>query len=135
MKRPETFTITTFWMDWLLQPIVLAAVWLTVRWALADASQASTLRTWGAVPAWVVSAPLLVTAVGWLIIGFGMLVKEEYWEFRFISSGLIIWALCCPMGAVLILLGFLRGGSGFGVAGLLNLVGLVLMSLTIVLPA
>jgi hypothetical protein len=45
MKRPDTFTITTFWMDWLLQPIVLAAVWLTVRWALTDASQASALRT------------------------------------------------------------------------------------------
>jgi hypothetical protein len=30
MKRPNTFTITTFWMDWLLQPIVLAAVRLTV---------------------------------------------------------------------------------------------------------
>jgi hypothetical protein len=135
VKRPETFTITTFWMDWLLQPIVLAAVWLTVRWALADASQASALGTWGAIPAWGVSVPLLVTAAGWLIIGFGMLVKEEYWEFRFISSGLIIWALCCLMGAALILLGFLRGGSGFGVAGILNFVGLLMMSLTIVLPA
>jgi hypothetical protein len=135
MKRPDTFTITTFWMDLLLQPIVLAAVWLTVRWALVDIGQASDLRTWGAVPAWVVSIPLLVTTVGWLIIGFGMLVKEEYWEFRFISSGLSIWALCCLIGAALILLGFLRGSSDFGVAGLLNLAGLMLMALTIVLPA
>ena len=135
MKRPDTFTITTFWLDWLLFPIVLGAVWLTVRWALVDIGQASDLKTWGAVPAWAVSIPLLVTAAGWLIIGFGMLIKEEYWEFRFISNGLIIWALCCLMGAALMLLGFLRGGSGFGVAGLLNLVGLALMSLTIVLPA
>lgn len=110
-------------------------MWLTVRWALADLSQASNLATWGAIPAWVVSIPLFVTAAGWVITGFGMLIKEEYWEFRFISSGLIIWALCCLIGAGLILLGFLQSGSGFGLAGLLSFIGLVLMALTIVLPA
>lgn len=52
MKRPDTFTITTFWMDWLLQPIVLGAVWLTARWALADVRLASGSGTWGVVPAW-----------------------------------------------------------------------------------
>ena len=135
MKRPDTFTITTFWLDWLLFPIVLGAVWLTLRWALADMSQASNLGTWGAMPAWVVSIPLFLTAAGWVIIGLGMLIKEEYWEFRMISSGLIIWALCCLIGAGLILLGFLQGDSDFGVAGLLNLIGLVLMALVIVLPA
>lgn len=135
MKRPDTFTMTTFWLDWLLLPIVLGAAWLTVRWALADLSQASNLGTWGAMPAWVVSIPLFVTAAGWVIIGLGMLVKEEYWEFRMISSGLIIWSLCCLIGAGMILLGFLQGNSGFGVAGLLNFIGLVLMSLTIALPA
>lgn len=135
MKRPDTFTITTFWMDWLLLPIVLGAAWLTLRWALADMRQASNLGTWGAIPAWVVAVPLFVTAAGWLIVGVGMLIKEEYWEFRFISSGLIIWAVCCLIGAGLILLDFLRKGSDFGVAGLLNFIGLVLMGLTIVLPA
>lgn len=110
-------------------------MWLTVRWALADLSRASNLGTWGAIPAWVVSIPLFVTAAGWVITGFGMLIKEEYWEFQFISSGLIIWALCCLIGAGLILLGFLQGGSDFGLAGLLNLIGLVLMALVIVLPA
>ena len=134
MRKPETFTITTFWMDWVLQPLVLGAAWLTIRWGLADMNQASNLGTWGAIPAWVVSIPLFVTAAGWVITGFGMLIKEEYWEFRFISSGLIIWAVCCLIGAGLILLGFLQGGSGFGLAGLLSFIGLVLMSLTIVLP-
>lgn len=110
-------------------------MWLTVRWALADLSRASNLGTWGAIPAWVVSIPLFVTAAGWVITGFGMLIKEEYWEFQFISSGLIIWALCCLIGAGLILLGFLQGGSDFGLAGLLNLIGLVLTALVIVLPA
>lgn len=128
MKRPDTFTITTFWLDWLFFPIVLGAAWLTLRWALADTSQASNLGTWGVMPAWVVSISLFVTAAGWVIIGLGMLIKEEYWEFRMISSGLIIWTLCCLIGAGLILLGFLRGNSGFGVAGLLDLIGLVLMS-------
>lgn len=135
MRKPETLTITTFWMDWLLQPFVLGAVWLTIRWGLADMNQASKLGTWDAMPSWVVAVPLFVTAAGWLITGFGMLIKEEYWEFRLLSSGLIIWALCCPIGAGLILLGFLQGGSGFGLAGLLNLIGLVLMALVIVLPA
>jgi hypothetical protein len=135
MKRPDTFTITTFWLDWLLLPIVLGAAWLTLRWALADTSQASNLGTWGAMPAWVISIPLFLTAAGWVTIGLGMLIKEEYWEFRMISSGLIIWAFCCLIGAGMILLDFLQGNGGFGVAGLLDLVGLVLMSLTILLPA
>jgi hypothetical protein len=29
--RPDTFTITTFWLDWLLMPILLAGAWLTIR--------------------------------------------------------------------------------------------------------
>lgn len=70
-----------------------------------------------------------------MIIGLGTLIKEEYWEFRFISSGLIIWAVCCLIGAGLILLDFLRKGSDFGLADLLNFIGPVLMSLIIVLPA
>jgi hypothetical protein len=135
MKRPDTFTITTFWMDWLLQPIVLGAVWLTARWALADVRLASGLGTWGVVLTWIVSLPLLLSAAGWLVIGFGMLVKEEYWEFRLIRSGLVMWALCCLAGAGLVVLGFLFGAGVLGLAGLLNLAGLVLMFLTIVLPA
>jgi len=70
-----------------------------------------------------------------VIIGLGTLIKEEYWEFRFISGGLIIWAVCCLIGAGLILLDFLRKGSDFGLADLLNFIGPVLMSLIIVLPA
>jgi len=45
--RPDTFTITTFWLDWLLMPIMLAGAWLTTRWALADSRQASDLEVGG----------------------------------------------------------------------------------------
>lgn len=40
MSGTDTITITTFWVDWLLFPLVLAGAWLTVRWALADSRQA-----------------------------------------------------------------------------------------------
>jgi hypothetical protein len=43
--KPDTFTITTFWLDWLLIPILFAGAWLTIRWALADSKQASNLLT------------------------------------------------------------------------------------------
>ena len=33
MKKPERITITSFWLDWLLLPIMLGAGWLTLRWA------------------------------------------------------------------------------------------------------
>jgi hypothetical protein len=136
VKKPDTFTITTFWMDWLLLPIMLGAAWLTVSWALADLSRASHLEAAGAtLPAWAVSVPLFVSAAGWVVVGLGMLIKEEYWEFQMIRSGLILWSLCCLIGASLILLSFFSGGSGFGVGSLLNLIGLVLMTFLLVLPA
>ncbi len=42
--KPDTFTITTFWLDWLLMPLLLAGAWLTIRWGLADSRQVSDLK-------------------------------------------------------------------------------------------
>jgi hypothetical protein len=58
--------------------------------ARCDTVQAATLGTWPAIPPWTVASPLFVGGAGWLIVAFGMLVKEEYWEFRVIGSGLIV---------------------------------------------
>jgi hypothetical protein len=135
MEKSERITITSFWMDWLLEPVALGAAWLTVRWGLADMSQAAHLATWPTLPTWCVSIPLFLSAAGWLVVGFGMLVKEEVWEFRFIRSGLIVWAVSSLMGALLVLLGILHGHGAFGFAGGLSLVGLVLLSVAILLPA
>jgi len=84
--KPGTFTITTFWLDWLLMPIMLAGARLTVRWALADSRQASDLKVGeeSFVPTWAYSIPLFVTAAAWVIAGFGALIKEDYWEMRVI---------------------------------------------------
>jgi len=87
------------------------------------------------MPNWVVSIPLLITAASWVIIGLGMLVREEYWEFQMIRSGLISWSICGFMGAGLILLGYMQVTNSFGVSGVLDLMGLLLMSLLIVVPA
>ena len=129
------FTITTFWMDWLLQPLVLGAAWLTVRWVLADMQQAATLGGWTWLPGWTVTIPLFASVVGWLVVGFGTLIKEEVWEFRFICRGLLIWALSCLVGAILIVLSSMPGGGAPAVHALLNLAGLALTALAIVLPA
>ncbi len=94
MKRPDRVTVTTFWFDWLLLPIMLGAGWLTLRWASADFDLAASPGTWGGtLPAWVVSIPLMLCAVGWVILGFGSLIREEYWEHRIWCAILILWSL------------------------------------------
>jgi hypothetical protein len=134
--RPDTFTITTFWLDWLLVPVLLVGAWLTARWALADSSRASKLEAEGEsrIPAWAFSIPLLIAAAAWVIAGMGTLIREDYWEMRVIFGAFVLWTLCCSLGAGLLFLGFLRQGRGFGIAGILNLIGLALMSLLMVLP-
>ena len=134
--RPGTFTITTFWLDWLLMPVLLAGAWLTARWALADSRQASNLKARGEslIPAWAFSIPLFIAAAAWVIAGLGTLIREDYWEMRVIFGAFVLWTLCCIVGAGLLFLSFLRKGRGFGMAGILNLVGLALMSVLMVLP-
>jgi hypothetical protein len=134
--RPDTFTITTFWLDWLLVPILLAGAWLTIRWALADLKRASNLPAGGEsfAPAWIFSMPLFIAAAAWVIAGLGTLIKEDYWEMRVIFGAFSLWTLCCMVGAVLLFFSFLRKGRGFGVAGILNLIGMALTSLLMVLP-
>jgi len=135
MNGTDTITITTFWLDWLLLPIMIGAGWLTLRWALADWRKASNLEAGrAALPAWAVSVPLFISAAGWVLLGLASLIREEYWEHRVWCGMLILWTLCCLIGAGLILLIFLRGGKRFGVAGILNLVGLVLIALMLCLP-
>jgi hypothetical protein len=134
--KPDTFTITTFWLDWLLMPLLLAGAWLTARWALADSEQASHLKEGerSFLPTWAYSAPLFVAAAAWAIAGLGTLIKEDYWEMRVILAAFALWTLCCFVGAVILFLNFLRKGRDFGIAGILNLVGLALISLLLVLP-
>jgi hypothetical protein len=134
--RPDTFTITTFWGDWTVMPLMLGAAWLTLRWALADWRKASRLQAKEAtLPGWAVFLPLAISAAGFALLGLSMLVKEPYWEHRGLWAGQMLLVLCCFIGAGLILLSFVRGGSGFGTAGVLNAIGLLLTSLLLVLPA
>ena len=134
--RPDTFTITSFWLDWLLMPIMLAGAWFTARWALADSRQASDLKIKGEsfLPTWAFSIPLFIAAIAWIIAGFGALIKEDYWEMRVIFVAFLLWTLCCMVGAALLFLSILRKGEGLGTAGILNLIGLALMSLLMTLP-
>jgi hypothetical protein len=134
--RPDTFTITTFWLDWLLMPIMLAGAWLTVRWALADSSQASDMEATGEsfVPTWAFSIPLFIASAAWVIAGLGALIKEDYWEMWVIFVAFLLWTLCCLTGAILLFLIFLRKGRHLGAAGVMNLIGLALMFVLMILP-
>lgn len=134
--QPDTFTITTFWLDWLLVPILLAGAWLTSRWARADAKQVSDLEAGGDsfVPAWAFAMPLYIAAAAWVIAGLGTLIKEDYWEMRVILAAFALWTLCCFVGAVLLVLVLLHKGRDLGAAGILNGIGLALMSALMVLP-
>ena len=134
--RPDTFTITTFWGDWTVMPLMLGAAWLTLRWALADWRKASRLQAEEAtLPGWAVFLPLAISAAGFVLLGLSMLVKEPYWEHRGLWVGQMLLLVGCFIGAVLTLIGFLRGGSRFGMAGVLSAIGLLLMSVLLVLPA
>ena len=136
MRKPDRITITTFWLDWLLLPIMLGIGWLTFRWALADYRLASSPGAEGlALPAWIVSVPLAVSAGGWVILGLGSLIREEYYEHRIWIVILIVWSISCLIGAALIGWGFLRGAGRSGLAGIFSLVGLVLTALMLSLPA
>jgi hypothetical protein len=110
--KPDTFTITAFWLDWLLMPLLLVGAWFTIRWALADSKRASGLQDGGesSIPAWAFSIPLFIAAAAWVIAGLGTLVKEDYWEMRVILAAFALWTLCCMVGAVLLFLRFLRKG-------------------------
>ena len=134
--RPDTFTITTFWLDWSLMPIMLVGAWFTARWALADSKQAADLKIGGKslLPPWAFSIPLFIAAAAWVIAGFGALIKEDYWEMRVILVAFVFWTLCCIVGAILLFWIFLRERNSLGSAGNLSLIGLVIMSFLMILP-
>ena len=132
--RPDTFTITSFWLDWLLMPIMFAGAWFTVRWALTDSRQASESKMKSALPHWIFSIPLFIAATAWVIAGFGALIKEDYWEMRVIFIAFLLWTLCCIAGSILSLFSILHKGKSHSTAGTLNLIGLALMSLLMILP-
>jgi len=136
MKKPDRITITTYWLDWMLLPIMLGLAWLTSRWALADFRLAPSPGAGGVpLPPWAVAAPLAVCAVGWVILGLGSLIRQEYYEHRIWVAILVVWSLSCLIGAGLIGWSCLRGGGGLGLAGVLCLIGLLLTALMLSLPA
>lgn len=136
MKKPDSITITTFWLDWLLLPVMLGLGWLTSRWALADFRLASSAGAVGVqLPPWAVAAPLALCAIGWVILGLGSLIREEYYEHRVWIAILVVWSLSCLVGAGLLGWNYLWGDSGLGLAGVLNLIGLFLTALMLSLPA
>jgi hypothetical protein len=134
--RPDTFTITTFWLDWLLMPIMLVGAWLTIRWALSDSRRAAEMEVAGEsfVPTWAFSVPLFIASAAWVIAGLGALIKEDYWEMRVIFVAFLLWTLCCIVGAVILFISFLSKGKDIGAVGVMNLIGLTLMSVLMILP-
>lgn len=134
--KPDSFTITSFWLDWSLVPVMLIAAWLTARWAVADSKQASRSKNEAgfSIPAWAFSLPLFIASAAWLVAGMGTLIREDYWEMRVILGAFILWTLCCIIGAVLLLLIFLANKDQFGTSGVFNLVGLIILSLLMILP-
>jgi hypothetical protein len=134
--KPDTFTITTFWLDWMVLPILLAGAWLTSRWALSDSRRASDLKASGtiSIPPWAFSIPLFIAAAAWVTAGFGTLIKEDYWEMRIIFTAFLLWTLCCLTGTLLSVLSFLPKKKFPGRTGMLTLIGLSLISVLMILP-
>ena len=135
--KPDTFTITSFWLDWLLVPVMILGAWLTIRWALADSRQASKLKAQGEseIPVWVFSIPLIIAAAGWIVAGSGTLIREDYWEMRMIFGAFILWTLGMIFGAGVLFFDFLRKDRGYGTLAIVNLIGQILMSLLMIFPS
>jgi hypothetical protein len=117
-------------------PIMLMGAWFTIRWALADSKQAQDQKIAGEIflPTWAFSIPLFFAAAAWVIAGIGALIKEDYWEMRVIFVAFLLWTLCCFVGALILFLNSLNKRKNLGTAGVLNLIGLVLISILMILP-
>lgn len=99
MERPDMITLTTFWLDWALLPILFFLAWQTLRWAIKDFRMASKFmeKTQG-LPAWSVSLPMIVCAFGWIGLGLASLIREEYYEHR-------VWCMMLVLPVLLFLFG------------------------------
>ena len=135
--RPDTFTITTFWLDWLLMPLLLAGAWLTLRWAIVDLKQAAItkIESNSTLPSWLFSTPLFVATFAWLFAGFGTLIKEDYWEMRVILIAFILWTLCCVLGVIVLFFDHLQKGRASDKVEIINLIGLAVISISLIVPA
>ena len=134
--RPDSFSITTFWLDWLLMPLMIFGAWLTVHWALADSKEAADLGVGreSLLPPWAFSIPLFTAAFAWIIAGLGALIKEDYWEMRVIFIAFLLWTICTFAGATLLTISVLEKGKEISIVEIVNLFGLVLMSILMILP-
>ena len=106
---------------------------LTFQWGLADLGIMVGLgsSTLGAA----ITVLLVTCAVGSVIFGFGALIHESYWEHRVYRIVFVAWILCCFIGVVVILLSLLSNPDIFGIAGILNLIGLCLTIVILTVPA
>lgn len=129
----NTFTITTFWLDWLMLPVMLAAAAFTVRWALADRKQ-STQQAGAKLHSGASFLPLILAASGFVVAGIGMLIREAYWEHRALLAAQLLWIACCLIGAVLSLVVCMHSDQCYRESSILSTIGLVLMAFALAFP-
>ncbi len=127
MQKPESITITTFWLDWLLLPITFALGIYTFKWAVRDFRKAK--REKRKLP-FLSSFPLIIAGLSWLMLGPASLIRDEYYEHRVWCLGIAIWALSCLIGGILALISHKKTKSNI-FAGL----GLLLLSFILLYPA
>ncbi len=133
MTRPDTFTITSFWINWLMLPLMLAAAVFTIRWALADRKQ-STQQEGAKLQNGASFLPLMLAALGFVIAGLGLPIGEAYWGLRVILIGQVIWIACCLVGAALSLIICFHSDQCYRESSILTVIGLVLMAFALIFP-
>jgi len=116
-SRPDTFTITTFWIDWAVMPFMLGLAGLTVYWGVQDWHTATSVES--TLPGWLAFLPLAVSAPGFVLLGLSMLVKEPYWEHRGLWLGQVLLIAGCVLGAAAITYGLLKSDKSAGIGGTL----------------
>lgn len=126
-----TFTITTFWLDWLLVPFVIIGAYFILKWAKKDFRHKRDSSD--IFPSLFYSFPLIFIAIGWLITGFAMLIKEDYWEMKVFSFVFLMWTIGCIIGTLLLIPKIFRKTRG-GNKPLFEIGSIGLLSLLMLTP-
>lgn len=127
---------TTFWLDWAMLPIMLGIGWATYGWSRSDVLTAqNVISGTEGYPSWLAGLPLLLSSVSFVVMGFGMLLRNELWEHRLLNIGQVLLIIGSIVGLLFILYGSVVKAFPFQLPEQLTVLGLLVLSCVLVWPA
>ena len=134
-RKHPPITITTFWVDWLLLPIMIAFGFITLRWSLADYRLTRYEYGKSILFSLSLAIPLAINALAWVITGLASLIKEEYYELRVWRIVLFLWTMCSLLGGLLTSIMYMTNDTFSHFNSIAITLGLILVAFIIGFPA